>query len=66
MVRQIADKVTELTQTGRSAVVLCSPEVRAPLRRMTESALPHVAVLGYNEVVSEVRPEAIGLVGLNG
>src|SRR5687767_9985994 len=66
VVKQIADRVTELTQTGRSAVVLCSPEVRSPLRRMTESALPHVAVLGYNEVVSEVRPEAIGLVGVNG
>jgi flagellar biosynthesis protein FlhA len=66
VVRQIAERVTELTQTGRSAVVLCSPEVRSPLRRMTEAALPHVAVLGYNEVVSEVKPEAIGLVGLNG
>jgi len=66
VVKQISDRVTELTQTGRSAVVLCSPEVRAPLRRMTETALPHVAVLGYNEVSSEVKPEAIGLVGLNG
>jgi flagellar biosynthesis protein FlhA len=66
VVRQISDKVTELTQTGRSAVVLCSPEVRGSLRRMTEAALPHVAVLGYNEIVSEVRPEAIGLVGVNG
>jgi flagellar biosynthesis protein FlhA len=66
VVKQISDKVTELTQTGRSAVVLCSPEVRGSLRRMTEAALPHVAVLGYNEIVSEVRPEAIGLVGVNG
>src|SRR4051812_26145322 len=66
VVRQIADKVTELTQTGRSAVVLCSPEVRGVLRRMLETALPHVAVLGYNEIVSEVKPEAIGLVGVNG
>ena len=66
VVRQISERVTELTQTGRSAVVLCSPEVRGALRRMTEAALPHVAVLGYNEIVSEVRPEAIGLVGVNG
>ncbi len=66
VVKNIADRVAELTQTGRSAVVLCSPEVRSALRRMTESGLPHVAVLGYNEVVPEVRPEAIGLVGLNG
>jgi flagellar biosynthesis protein FlhA len=66
VVRQVAEKVNELTQAGRTAVVLCSPEVRAPLRRMIEAGLPHVAVLGYNEVVSDVTPEAIGLVGLNG
>ena len=66
VVKNIADRVAELTQTGRSAVVLCSPEVRSALRRMTEGSLPHVAVLGYNEVAAEVRPEAIGLVGLNG
>ncbi|HMB95829.1 MAG TPA: flagellar biosynthesis protein FlhA, partial [Tepidisphaeraceae bacterium] len=42
IVKQIAGKSTELTQTGRSAVVLCSPQVRSALRRMIESSLPHV------------------------
>ena len=66
VVRQVAEKTAELTQTGRVAVVLCSPEIRMSLRRMIEAALPHVAVLGYNEVVSEVTPEAVALVGMNG
>jgi flagellar biosynthesis protein FlhA len=66
IVQQISAKATELTQTGRSAVILCGPLVRAAVRKMTEAALPHVAVLAYNEVVPEVTVEAIGLVGMNG
>jgi hypothetical protein len=33
---------------------------------MIESALPTVAVLAYNEVVSDVAVEAVAMVGLNG
>jgi flagellar biosynthesis protein FlhA len=66
IVQQIASKVTELTQTGRSAVVLCSPQIRSALRRMIENSLPHVAVLAYNEITSEVAVEAVALVGMNG
>jgi flagellar biosynthesis protein FlhA len=66
IVKQVAEKTVELTQTGRSAVVLCSPQIRSTLRRMIEAGLPHVAVLAYNEVAAEVTVEAVGMVGLNG
>ena len=63
--QRIASKAQELTQTGRQAVILCSPAVRQALRRMIESSLPHVAVLAFNEVVSEVAVEAVAMVGVN-
>ncbi len=66
LVKQISEKATELTQTGRSAVILCNPQIRSALRRMIESSLPHVAVLAYNEVAPDVAVEAVGMVGLNG
>jgi flagellar biosynthesis protein FlhA len=66
IVRRVADKVAELTQMGRNAVVLCSPQIRAPLRRMIEAAIPQVAVMGYNEVVADIQVEAVGLVSLSG
>ena len=65
IVQRIAAKTQELTQTGRQAVVLCSPAVRQALRRMLESGLPHVAVLSFNEIVPEVAVEAVALVGIN-
>jgi flagellar biosynthesis protein FlhA len=66
VVKQIAEKCGELTQTGRSAVLLCSPQVRSVVRRMIEGSLPQLAVLGYNEIVPEVAVEAVALVGMNG
>ena len=66
VVQQIAAKATELTQTGRSAVILCSPQIRSALRRMIEGSLPHVAVLAFNEIVPDVAVEAVALVGING
>ena len=66
IVQRISEKATELTQSGRSAVILCSPQVRSALRRMIETSLPAVAVLAYNEITPEVSVEAVALVGLNG
>jgi flagellar biosynthesis protein FlhA len=65
IVQRIAARCGELTQTGRTAVLLCSPQVRSSLRRMIESSLPQVAVLSFNEVVQGIAVEAVALVGMN-
>jgi flagellar biosynthesis protein FlhA len=65
IVQRIGAKTQELTQTGRQAVVICNPQIRQPLRRMVESSLPHIAVLAFNEIVSDVTVEAVALVGVN-
>ncbi len=65
IVQRIAARVTELTQTGRSAVLLCSPQIRSSLRKMIESNLPQVAVLSFNEIVQGISVEAVALVGMN-
>ncbi len=45
-------------------VILCSPQVRAWLRRMIEPAMAHVAVLAYNEIVRGVEVQSVGMVVL--
>jgi len=65
IVQRIAARTGELTQTGRSAVLLCSPQVRGSLRKMIESNLPQVAVLSFNEIVQGINVEAVALVGMN-
>ena len=66
IVKQIAAKVQELTQAGRSAVMLCGPQIRLAVAADDRDGLPQVAVLAYNEIVPEVSVEASAMVGMNG
>ncbi len=50
---------------GRTPVVLCSPQIRVTVRRLIEAALPHIAVLGYNEVVSGIEVHSLGVAVLS-
>jgi len=46
---------------GVQPVVLTSPQVRQWIRRTIESALPKVAVLGYNEIVRGIEVRTHGM-----
>jgi flagellar biosynthesis protein FlhA len=67
MARQIAENVAtgvaKLMQQGFHGVVLCSPQVRAQVRKLIESSLPAVAVLSYNEITRGMNVESVGIVG---
>ncbi len=60
----VASHVNRLLTQGHSGVVLCSPQVRAAVRRLIEASLPTVAVLSYNEIVKGVNVESAGIVGV--
>ena len=47
-------------------MVLCSPQVRAHVRKLIENALPAVAVMSYNEVTRGISVESVGIVGVTG
>jgi flagellar biosynthesis protein FlhA len=50
---------------GQMPAILCSPQVRAAVRRILEPVLPHVAVLAYNEIVKSVQVQSRGMVVLS-
>jgi flagellar biosynthesis protein FlhA len=60
----ILTELQRLIQAGHQPVVLASPQVRAPVRRLIEPHLPAAAVLGYNEISKGVEVESLGLVQL--
>ena len=43
-------------------VLLCSARVRRHLRRLVESAVPHLAVCSYNEISPGISVETIGVI----
>ncbi len=68
--KQIADAVAEqlrgVSARGRLPVVIASPTVRAVVWQIVSPNVPGVAVLGYNEVVSGIEVESVGLVSAIG
>jgi len=59
----LARQVEKLTAANHPAVVLVSPPIRPALKQMTETHLPQLVVLSYNEVTRDTQIESIGLVG---
>ncbi|AEG59528.1 flagellar biosynthesis protein FlhA [Desulforamulus ruminis] len=68
-VRKLLDRlnavVEDVTMRGANPVILCSPRVRLPLRRLIERYLPNLAVLSLNEVPANLEVEAVGTVSLD-
>jgi flagellar biosynthesis protein FlhA len=62
----VATAVAKLMQLGFHGVVLCSPQVRAHVRKLIETSLPAVAVLSYNEITRGMNVESVGIVGVTG
>ncbi|MBO8137497.1 MAG: flagellar biosynthesis protein FlhA [Desulfotomaculum sp.] len=54
--------VESANMKGFNPVLLCSPRVRLPLRRLLERYIPKLPVLSLNEITSGVEVEAVGTV----
>ncbi len=61
VVDAIAEQVQTQLQGGHAALVLTGPQIRLQVKRMTETALPALAVISYNEVLSEFKVESVGM-----
>ncbi len=66
MLRKIGERIDKeiekLVTAGHTPVILCSPTVRGGVRRIVDMVHPGTAVLSYNEVVKDVKVEALGMV----
>ena len=65
IVQGISSMVEKLRNRGLSPVVLTSPRIRLPFRRLVERFLPDLPVISLNEVVSQVAVEAVGVLKEN-
>lgn len=65
LVDGIGRVVDSLAQKGISPVILTSPAIRLPLKRLLDRFHLPVAVLSINEILPEVRVEAAGVIKEN-
>jgi flagellar biosynthesis protein FlhA len=60
--RQIENELEQFARQERPPVVLVSPPIRAAVKQITESHLPDLVVLSYNEITRDTRIESLALV----
>lgn len=53
------------SENGKQPVLLCEPNIRPHVKRLTEKYLPRLSVLSYNEVTSEVQIQSMGTVQIH-
>jgi|DewCreStandDraft_1066081.scaffolds.fasta_scaffold08172_3 flagellar biosynthesis protein FlhA len=63
---KISQEMEKMAQQGYQPVLLCSREIRLALRRLTERALPNLAILAFSEVWPRVEVQAHGMVEIGG
>jgi len=51
-----------LAKKGIGTVILTSPSIRLPFRRLLEKFYPQIPVLSVNEILPEVQVEAVGVI----
>jgi flagellar biosynthesis protein FlhA len=64
IVGSIRARLDQVAVLHPEATILCSPEIRAQVRRMTERFLPRSKVISANELAADVRVESIGVIEL--
>ncbi len=61
---RLAREIEKLVAAGHPPVILCSPQVRAQVRKIAETVQPGIAVLSYNEILKDVKVESLGMVAV--
>lgn len=64
VLRKLAEEVERMTRRELRPVLLCAPNLRRHVRRLTERLVPQLAVLSLNEVSPQQNLRAFGVVKL--
>ncbi|MFP4650537.1 MAG: flagellar biosynthesis protein FlhA [Desulfobacterales bacterium] len=58
-------KYLEKFRGGASPVLLCPPQIRLHVRKLTERYFPDLTIISHNEVAPQVKIQSLGTVKLN-
>jgi len=62
VLRRLGAEMERMISSNLSPVVLCSPNLRRYVRRLSERALPQLAVISLTEVPTSISLKAFGMV----
>ena len=59
---QVSTEIEKLTASNHPPIVLVSPQIRAALKKMSETNLPQLVVLSFNEITRDTQIVSMGLI----
>jgi flagellar biosynthesis protein FlhA len=62
LVLAVAAQAQQAEQRGERPVLVCSPQLRPAVRKLTRTAAPRLPVLSYAELGDQLQLETIGVV----
>lgn len=65
IVAKLANEVQSATNAGHNPVVLCNPQIRPHVKKLTERNFPALTVLSYNEIAPKIKIQSIGAVTIS-
>ena len=65
IIKGLTEQVEQAAEQGHSPVLLCSGQVRLPMKRLIDRSLPTLPVLAYTEIVPKVDVESVGTVEIS-
>ncbi len=64
IITEIAGCLENFTSKNIQPIILCSTQVRLHLRKLIDRFIPNLVVLSYNDILSTVRIQSLGIVRL--
>jgi flagellar biosynthesis protein FlhA len=65
LVNALKQEIERAGEQGYAPLLLCSSQIRLPLKRLTERNLPALAILAYSEIVPNIEVRAVGSVSVS-
>jgi flagellar biosynthesis protein FlhA len=62
---KLANEVQAATNAGHNPVVLCNPQIRPHVKKLTDRNFPMLTVLSYNEIAPKIKIQSIGTVSIS-
>ncbi len=59
---ELNDKIKKLGAEGHLPIILCSPNVRRLVKKLTEKNMPSLVVLSYTEIPNQVKIRSVGII----
>ncbi len=64
MISAINREAQKMSDAGQVPICLCAPNIRLAVRKMVEGSSPNLAIISYNEIVTDIEIVSNGIVRL--